>query len=154
MTIWRPAATIQVKVVGLAWRGNRLLAAEVQADTGKVKGVRPLGGSIEFGETREQALEREFQEELGCRVTVVSPWLTIENLYQHEGSLGHEFVFAANIHLTDTSYYERDEFQLVEHNRTKWTARWFLPHDLPNGMVLYPFGLADQLAAMTNGSID
>ncbi|PDV86278.1 DNA mismatch repair protein MutT [Rhizobium sp. H4] len=62
MTVWRPPQQIRVKVIGLAWRQDRLLAAEVEDDGGRIKGIRPLGGSIEFGETREQALQREFRE--------------------------------------------------------------------------------------------
>lgn len=29
MTVWRPSQQIRVKVIGLAWREDRLLAAEV-----------------------------------------------------------------------------------------------------------------------------
>jgi 8-oxo-dGTP pyrophosphatase MutT (NUDIX family) len=147
MTVWRPPQSIRVKVLGLVWRGEELLAAEVTSDAGEVKGVRPIGGAVEFGETREQALQREFQEELGCGITIAGPWLTIENLFEHEGFLGHEFVFAANIRLKDPSLYERDEIRLIEHDRTIWMARWFIPDALPEGVALYPRGLADQLEA-------
>lgn len=60
MTVWRPSQQIRVKVIGLAWRKDQLLAAEVEDDSGRIKGVRPLGGAIEFGESREEALHREF----------------------------------------------------------------------------------------------
>jgi len=49
MAVWRPPEAIRVKVIGLAWRESRLLAAEVETDGGGVKGVRPLGGSIQLG---------------------------------------------------------------------------------------------------------
>jgi hypothetical protein len=68
MNTWRPAPRIRVKALGLHWRGDRLLAAEVLDDAGHVKGVRPLGGTVEFGETAEMAVIREFQEELGIVV--------------------------------------------------------------------------------------
>ncbi|MBO9472400.1 NUDIX domain-containing protein [Shimia sp. R10_1] len=61
---WRPHNSIRVKALGLHWRENRLLAARVFDDSGKLKGVRPLGGTIEFGETAQNALLREFHEEL------------------------------------------------------------------------------------------
>jgi NADH pyrophosphatase NudC (nudix superfamily) len=60
--------------MGLTWNGSRLLAAEIRASTGRVKGVRPLGGSIEFGETKEQALHREFMEELSCPIAFSGDW--------------------------------------------------------------------------------
>lgn len=146
MQTWRPPQKIHVKVLGLAWHDGRLLAAEVTCDDGTVKGVRPPGGSIEFGETREEALVREFQEEFGCGIAIEGPWTTFENLFRHEGSQGHEFIFAANIRLLDESLYQRTEITLVEHDRSVWTARWFMPHALPEGLDLYPSGLAAHLA--------
>ena len=154
MTIWRPAKTIKVKVLGLVWRGREILAAEVLSDAGQLKGVRPLGGSIEFGETREQALAREFQEELGCGISLVGPWIAFENLYWHEGVPGHEFIFAANIRLEDACYYEREEIEVVESDQTVCTARWFRPDGLPTGVELYPNSLAAQLALIANPPIE
>src|SRR6187551_1612754 len=101
LTVWTPTPAVTVKVIGLAWRGAELLVAEVEESDGRVKGVRPLGGTIEFGETREAALAREFAEELGCAMSVVGPWHAFENIYRHEGATGHEFIFAANIRLGD-----------------------------------------------------
>ena len=146
MAIWRPHERITVKVIGLAWRRNHLLAAEVETDMGRIKGVRPLGGSVEFGETREQALEREFREELGCGVTITGPWLALENIFHHEGSIGHEYIFAANIRLHDTTLYDRDEILFAECNGAKCTAQWFLPQNLPKDVALYPNGLAPLLS--------
>ncbi|MBL3576464.1 NUDIX domain-containing protein, partial [Rhodovulum sulfidophilum] len=68
MNTWRPASGIRFKALGLHWRGNRLLASEVYEDSGRLKGVRPLGGTVEFGETAQTAVIREFQEELGITV--------------------------------------------------------------------------------------
>ena len=63
MTPWRPSSTIRVKALGLHWRDGRLLASEVNRDDGTLKGVRPLGGTVEFGETWQDALIREYQED-------------------------------------------------------------------------------------------
>ena len=61
MTPWLPSSTIRVKALGLHWRDGRLLASEVNRDDGTLKDVRPLGGTVEFGETWQDALIREFQ---------------------------------------------------------------------------------------------
>lgn len=146
---WRPPQQIRAKVIGLAWRGDAVLAVEVLDDRGRVKGVRPPGGSIEFGETREQALEREFREELGCGVTINGPWAVFENIYRHEGALGHEILFAAPVRLHDAALYDRDAIAFAEDSGTPCTARWFRPEALPEGVALYPDGLAAALAART-----
>lgn len=146
MTTWRPPQQIRVKVIGLAWRGDALLAVEVLDDRGRIKGVRPPGGSVAFGETREQALDREFREELGCGVTMTGPWTVFENLYRHEGALGHEIVFAADIRLHDAALYDRDVIRFSEDDGTACTARWLRPSALPDGAVLFPDGLAAALA--------
>jgi NADH pyrophosphatase NudC (nudix superfamily) len=142
MTVWRPSQQIRVKVIGLAWRNDQLLAAEVEDDSGRIKGVRPLGGAIEFGESREEALQREFQEELETDIRVVGPWHLLENIYEHHGATGHEYIFAADIELADASLYERDEIHYSELDETAATARWFGRGRLRDaGIDLYPIGL-------------
>lgn len=146
MTTWRPPQQIRVKVIGLAWREDALLAVEVLDDRGRIKGVRPPGGSVAFGESREQALDREFREELGCGVTMTGPWTVFENIYRHEGALGHEIVFAADIRLHDAALYDRDVIRFSEDDGTACTARWLRPAALPDGAALFPDGLAAALA--------
>jgi ADP-ribose pyrophosphatase YjhB (NUDIX family) len=145
MTLWRPPGMLRVKVLGLVWRGSQLLAAELPDDNGKILGVRPLGGTIEFGETREQALAREFREELGCGIDIAGPWIAIENIFEHQGVPGHEFVFATDIRLHEPSYYAMDAIEVIEQDQSKCTARWFAPHALPGGVALYPSGLGQLL---------
>ncbi|AWI88269.1 DNA mismatch repair protein MutT [Methylobacterium sp. DM1] len=147
MTTWRPPQAIRVKVIGLAWRGDALLAVEVLDDGRRIKGVRPPGGGVAFCENREQALEREFSEELSCGISIAGPWTVFENIYRHEGALGHEIVFAADIRLHDAALYDRDVIRFSEDDGTACTARWLAPAALPNGVALFPDGLAAALAA-------
>ena len=97
MTTWRPHPHIRVVAIGLHWRDGRLLAAEVRDDAGRIKGVRPLGGEIEFGESWRDALMREFNEELGIGVTIIGEPQMMENIFVHEGAIGHEVMFIAEV---------------------------------------------------------
>jgi len=141
VAIWKPKPFIRVKVLGLVWRGDRLLAGEVEDSAGRVTGVRPLGGCVEFGETREEAIRREFQEELGCAASLTGPWHCLENIFEHEGNIGHEYVFAANIGLEDTSLYARDRIEYLDDDGAVCSVSWFSPDRLPGGVALYPTGL-------------
>ncbi|MBM2575161.1 NUDIX domain-containing protein [Jannaschia sp. Os4] len=149
MSVWRPHPTIRVKALGLAWSAGRLLAAEVRDDAGRLKGVRPLGGAVEFGERWRDALVREFAEELGLAVDVMGPPLVLESLFVHEGAPGHEIVFAADIRLPPGTIQGRAVVPFAEDDGTLCTARWFDPADLdrPDGPALFPDGLGARLAA-------
>ncbi len=146
MSQWRPAQNIRTKAIGLAWRDNRLLAAEVTDDTGRIKGVRPLGGSIEFGETWQAALTREFREELEVDITITGTPIVLENIFTHEGSTGHEIIFAAPIVLPQAPHLAGDKITFREDNGTICTAGWYALEQLDtDGLALYPTGLKQKL---------
>lgn len=146
MTIWRPKKSIRVKALGLIWRDGYLLASEIYQDDGTIKGVRPLGGTVEFGETWQQALIREFQEELGYQIEVVGDPLVLENIYTHYGEIGHEVVFVSDIKLPAAFYTQKGPIEFFEDNGHKCVARWFDLSTLGlGGLELYPAGLKDAL---------
>ncbi len=126
--------------------GDRLLAAQVPNDDGRIKGVRPLGGSVEFGETWHDTLKREFQEELDVTVEITGQPLVIENLYQHEGHQGHEIIFVAEIQCPELLNWPDAPISFAEDNGLSWTAGWFSLDALDiGGPELYPTGLKECL---------
>ncbi|MBR0834611.1 NUDIX hydrolase [Bradyrhizobium manausense] len=147
MTTWRPHPHIRVVAIGLHWRGGRLLAAEVRDDAGRIKGVRPLGGEIEFGESWQAALVREFDEELGIDITIIGATLMMENIFVHEGATGHEVMFIADVAFPDGAFSDQERIDFREDNGEEIVARWFdlTELDLPGGPSLYPTGLKDLL---------
>jgi len=146
VNIWRPAQNIIVKSLGIHWRSGRLLAMEVLNDTGEIKGVRPLGGAVEFGETWQDALLREFNEELNIEVSISGNPLIMENIYTHEGVDGHEILFIAEVLFPAGVYESSDRIDFAEDNGEMCTARWFDLADLDTGGVeLYPVGLKRRL---------
>lgn len=146
MTKWRPHHSIRVKALGLAWRDGRLLASEIYRDDGTVKGVRPLGGSVEFGETWYDALVREFQEELSVTVQPIGAPLVLENIYTHHGATGHEVIFAADVHFPQDAYRQDGPIEYLEDNGETCRAFWYDIETLDHGDVaLYPTGLKSRL---------
>ena len=143
MTKWRPHPHIRVVATGLHWRDGRLLAAEVRDDAGRIKGVRPLGGEIEFGESWQTALVREFSEELGIDVAITSEPRMMENIFVHEGSTGHEVMFIAEVAFPDGAFAGQDRIDFREDNGEEIVARWFdlADLDVAGGPHLYPTGL-------------
>lgn len=149
MHVWRPPSEIRVKALGLAWRGGRLLVAEVYTDDGRLKGVRPLGGSVGFGEPAEAALVREFREELGLTVRVLGAPFVMENLYTHEGSPGHEVLFLFPVALPPSALDTQERVVFHEDCGTPCIARWCDLEELDRvgGPDLYPVGLKARLLA-------
>lgn len=147
MTTWRPPQEIRLKAIGLHWRDGRLLAAEVLDDEGRVKGVRPLGGSVEFGETLESAVIREFDEELGIHVTPSGSPFFFENHYLHEGARGHEIIAVFDVSFSEGAFEGRDSIEFREAHGGACIARWFDLDDLDldGGPELYPSGLKNHL---------
>ena len=52
-----------------------------------------LGGRVGIGETSEETIKREVQEELGKEIDIIGYMSTIENFFEMKGSKYHEYIF-------------------------------------------------------------
>lgn len=148
-TGWRPQNSIRGKVIGLAKHKNRLLVCEVLNDDGVLKGWCPLGGGIDFGETAEAALRREFQEELSCDVQIAGDPMVWENIFKHHGIQGHEIIFAFPIRFYDTQIYARNRFQIFEARGSSHWVEWIEIERFKTGeCILFPPALSEKLASI------
>jgi ADP-ribose pyrophosphatase YjhB (NUDIX family) len=145
MSIWSPPCIVRPIAIGIVRRREELLLMAVRDENDAIKGWRPVGGTIEFGERAADALKREFGEELG--VNIVDPTLlaVMENLYTHNDAVGHEIVFVFETSLMDAIQYTRETFSFEdggERNEVRWIT---LSHFLHEEGVLFPIGLLDRL---------
>ena len=132
---------IRPLALGIVWRGDDLLVFE---GYDRFKGetfYRPLGGGIQFGEHSQEALRREFREEVGSELASVRYLATLENIFVFNGQGGHEIVLVYEASLADRSFYERETFEVHEENAI-FIARWMPLHRFrTDGLLLYPDGL-------------
>ena len=68
-------------VAALIWDGDRFLACQRPAHKARALQWEFVGGKVEPGETKEEALIRECQEELGITVSVGSVFLDVTHTY-------------------------------------------------------------------------
>jgi ADP-ribose pyrophosphatase YjhB (NUDIX family) len=145
MTTWRPPPIVRPIAVGIVRRGDELLLMAVRTDDGTIKGWRPLGGTIEFGERAADALKREFLEEIGTAIEEPKLLSVLENLYTHHDAVGHEIVLVFDVHLADDDAYRRDGFTFVDggvRNDVRWVAcaRFWAGQE-----QLFPDGLLERI---------
>ena len=97
-------------VAALIWRGERFLACQRPAH--KARGLlwEFVGGKVEPGETREQALVRECREELD--VTVVPGEVFMEVVHEYPDLTVHLTLFHAAL--------PEGEPKALEHNDLRW----------------------------------
>ena len=112
-------------VSALIWQGDRFMACQRPAH--KARGLlwEFVGGKVEPGETREEALVRECREELDVRVSVGELFMDVTHEYPD-----------VTVHLTlfNASVAEGIP-QKLEHNDIKWIT----PDEIPD----YDFCPAD-----------
>ena len=97
-------------VAALIWRGDRFLACQRPAH--KARGLlwEFVGGKVEPGETKEEALVRECREELGVTVRVGEVFTELTHVYPD-----------LTVHLTlFHAAIPEGEPRKLEHNDLRW----------------------------------
>ena len=77
--------------VGLIVRNGEVLIGQRRADQPMAFKWEFPGGKIEAGESAEQALARELDEELGIQATVGAPVIRIRHNYRNGGAVDLQF---------------------------------------------------------------
>ena len=113
-------------VAALIWHGNKFMICQRPAH--KARGLlwEFVGGKVEPGETKEQALIRECQEELAVTLSVGDVFMDV--IHEYPDLTVHLTLFNATI--------AEGEPRKLEHNGIQWIA----PSEIPN----YDFCPADE----------
>ena len=113
-------------VAALIWKGDQFMICQRPAH--KARGLlwEFVGGKVETGETGEQALIRECQEELAVTLSVGKVFMDV--IHEYPDLTVHLTLFNATI--------SEGEPQKLEHN----DIRWITPIEIPN----YEFCPADE----------
>ena len=113
-------------VAALIWRGEEFMICQRPAH--KARGLlwEFVGGKVELGETKEEALIRECKEELNVLLSVGDIFMDV--IHEYPDITVHLTLFNAAI--------AEGEPQKLEHNDIRWIA----PREIPN----YDFCPADE----------
>ncbi len=135
--------------VGLVVRDGRVLAEEHAVVPGHHRFARAIGGGIEFGEHAEQALRREFREELGVELTSSELLAVTENLFDLAGEPGHEIVHVFAVRCAELDLMPPAASRPVLDNDS--VARWYRLADLADSNPpLYPDGMTELARRLQN----
>jgi len=113
---------------------------------------RPLGGSIEFGETGENAVKREFCEEINAELADLKYLATLENIFTYRGHEHHEIVLVYRGEFVSREFYDQAEMIGHEDDGSPIKCLWKSLEFFREGKApLYPDGLLE-LIVMTQTS--
>lgn len=123
-------------VLGLAIKDNKLLVGEGFDKTKNETFYRCLGGGIEFLEKSDDALKREFLEEIDANI-VIKDFLGIsENIFTYNGKNAHELILFYSIDIKDEDYKEIYD---IADECGEYKAKWIDINSFKNhSKILYP----------------
>ena len=127
---------IRPVVLGIIKKGNKLLVGEGYDKVKDQTFYRCLGGGIEFGERSEEALKREFQEEIQTNISVRDFLGISENIFTFNGKKGHELVIFYSAEMNDSDY--KEEYHIAD-EEDSGLVKWIDVDEFKNNQkILYP----------------
>lgn len=128
--------------VGLIVRDGHVLAEEYPETDRYGRFLRAIGGGIDFGERAEEALRREFREELAVEIQAAELLAVTENLFTLAGRRGHEVVHVFSIRSDELERMPLDERRRIIDGSS--TAGWWPLDELGDSTLpMYPDGILD-----------
>ncbi|MBH8561200.1 NUDIX hydrolase [Nostoc sp. CENA67] len=115
---------IRVLALGLIRDGDRIFVSEGYDSVKQDKFYRALGGGVDFGETSQDALKREFQEEIQAELTNIRYLGCIENLFTFNGRQGHEIIQLYQCDFAEPKFYQLDSLMFSESGTHHHKALW------------------------------
>jgi 8-oxo-dGTP diphosphatase len=112
------APALRFVAAGIIVRGGEVLIGQRRPEQPMALKWEFPGGKIEAGESAEQALVRELDEELGIHATVGAPVIHIRHNYRHGGAV-------------DLQFFAVREFTGEIVGRIYHEVRWVRLEDLP-----------------------
>ena len=82
-----------------------------------------IGGRVEIGESSEDTIKREVQEELGKEIEIKRYISTIENFFEMKGSNYHEYMFIYQ------AEFKEDKDKLIEETLQNVEGKNFLRYE-------------------------
>ena len=113
-------------VAALIWKNNQFMICQRPANKARALLWEFVGGKVESGETKEQALIRECREELNVLLSVGDVFMEV--IHEYLDITAHLTLFNATI--------AEGEPKKLEHN----DIHWITPSEIPN----YEFCPADE----------
>jgi 8-oxo-dGTP diphosphatase len=123
----RPPGALRLVAAALIVREGEVLIGQRRANQPMALLWEFPGGKIESGESPQQALARELQEELGIQATVGPKVIHIRHNYRHGGAV-------------DLQFFSVREFEGEIQNQIYEQVKWVKLADLPS----YEFLAADR----------
>ena len=123
--VWIPPRSVRPLSIALIRRADEILVMAVRDHQGQIKGWRPPGGGIEFGESAQEALVREIYEELSQPISCREQTCVLENIFLHEGHPGHEVVFVFEVEFSNQSAYATEGYSYIDEgieNNVVWKS--------------------------------
>jgi 8-oxo-dGTP pyrophosphatase MutT (NUDIX family) len=115
---------IYVKAYCVFRHETRILVFEGFDSTDNLLFYRPLGGSVEPGETSVEAIKREILEELREEIENVKLLGVLEEVFTYDGKPGHEVIFIYDAEFVNKAMYEKPSMTAVEGNGEMLKVYW------------------------------